>query len=188
MGLAGVPRIDLLALPAGLLCRAPVGGDERAVQDEIGKSLLSGLVQGLAQGRCLRGEDIDGLVLVPVSGGLGDPEARAQPADVRPVTEPGQREDRLLPAGQGTRPGPGAELAAVLCQEPGHEHRELERDVKDDTIRQHAEPPGRYGSCGETSCTGGSAPARGSPAMSACLPYLHRLVTTRFDLRACAVV
>lgn len=30
---------------------APVRGDERAVQDEVGKSLFSGLVQGLAEGR-----------------------------------------------------------------------------------------------------------------------------------------
>ena len=73
------------------------------------------------------------------------PKPGAQPADVRPVPEPGQREDRLLPAGQGTRPVPGADLAAVICQQPGHEHGQLERDVKDDTIRQHAEPPGRRG-------------------------------------------
>ena len=41
---------------------------------------------------------------------------------------------------QGTGPVPGTELAPVLCQQPGHEHHELERDVKDDTIGQHAEP------------------------------------------------
>ena len=58
----------------------------------------------------------------------------------------------------------------MLGQQPGHEGRQLERDVEHDTIRQHAEPPDRYGSCGETSCTGGSALSRGSPAMSACLP------------------
>jgi hypothetical protein len=39
--------------------RAPVGGDERAVQDEVGKSLLYGPFQGLAQRRRLRGEDFD---------------------------------------------------------------------------------------------------------------------------------
>ena len=39
--LAGVPLIDLPALPAGLLVRAAVGGDERAVQDEVGKPLLT---------------------------------------------------------------------------------------------------------------------------------------------------
>jgi hypothetical protein len=90
MGLAGVPLIDLLPLLAGLLVRAPVGGDEGAVQDQVGKSLLSGLFQGLAQRGRLRGEDLDGLVLVPAGGGLGDPEALAQPADLRPVPEPRQ--------------------------------------------------------------------------------------------------
>src|SRR5690348_6704137 len=170
MRLAGVPGIDLFALLAGLLARAPVGGDERAVQDEVGNPLPGGPVQGLAQRRGLRGEHVDGLVLVPVGGGLGDPEAGAQAADVRPVPEPGQREDRLLPAGQGTGPGPGAELPAMLRQQARYEGRQLERDIEHDTIRQHAEPPGRYGSCGETSCTGGSALSRRSPAMSACLP------------------
>ena len=161
--LAGVPLVYFLPFPAGFLVRAPVRGDEGAVQDEVGKSLLNGPVQGLAQRRRRRGEHLDGLVLVPVCGGLRDPEARAQPADVRPVPEPRQREDRLLPAGQGTGPIPGADLAAVLGQQARHEHRQLEGDVKGDTIGQHAEPPaGR--TCGETSCTGGSALSRGSPA------------------------
>jgi hypothetical protein len=84
---------------------------------------------------------------------------------------PGSGEDRLLPAGQGACPVPGADLLAVICQQPGHEQHQWQRDVKDDTIGQHAEPPGRYGSCGETSCTGGSAPSQGSPVMSAHCPY-----------------
>jgi hypothetical protein len=60
---------------------------------------------------------------------------------IRAVPEAGQREDRPLAAGQGAGPVPGAKLAAVLRQQPGHEHRQLERDVKDDPIGQHAEPP-----------------------------------------------
>jgi hypothetical protein len=80
----------------------------------------------------LRGEHLDSLVLVPAGGGLRDPEPLAQPPDVRPVPEPGQREDRLLPAGQGR----GSDLAAVLCRRARHEHHELERDVKDDPIGQ----------------------------------------------------
>ena len=119
-----------------------------------------------------------GLILVPVGGGLGDPEAGAQPADVRPVPEPRQREDRLLPAAQGARSVPGADLAAVRGQQARHERDQWQRDVKDDTIGQHAEPPGRYGSCGETSCTGGSAPSRGSPVMSARLPVAARMGVT----------
>src|SRR6266702_5115712 len=155
--LPGVPLVYFLPFPAGLLVRAPVRGDQRAVQDQIGKPLLNGPVQGLAQRGRLRGEHLDGLVLVPVRGGLRDPETLAQPGDVRAVPEPRQREDRLLPAGQGTRPVPGTELAPVICQQPGHEHHQWQRDVKNDTIGQHAEPPGRRGILVETSSTGGSA-------------------------------
>ena len=37
---------------------------------------------------------------------------------------------------------PGAHLAAALRQQSGHEHDQLERDVKDDTTGQHgAFPP-----------------------------------------------
>jgi hypothetical protein len=54
MCLAGVLGVDLLALLAGLLARAPVGGDQCAVLDEVGKPLRNGLVQGLAQCGCLR--------------------------------------------------------------------------------------------------------------------------------------
>jgi hypothetical protein len=43
-------------------------------------------------------------------------------------------------------------------------------DVKGDTMRQHAEPPGTGRDFGETSCAGGSAPSRESPIMSVCLP------------------
>lgn len=46
------------------------------------------------------------------------------------------------------------DLAAVLSQQPGHEQGELERDVKDDTIGQHAEPPATEGILAGTSCTG----------------------------------
>ena len=170
MSLAGVPLVDFLPLLAGLLVRAPVRGDERAVQDEVGKSLLHGPFQGLAQRGRRRGQDFDGLVFVPVRGGLGDPEALAQPPDVRPVPEPRQGEHRLLPAGQGTRPVPGADLAAVSGQQARHEQHQWQRDVKDDTIGQHAEPPGRRGILVETSSTGGSAFPRGSACASACPP------------------
>jgi hypothetical protein len=94
----------------------------------------------------------------------------AKPPDVRPVPEPGQGEDRLLPAGQGTRPGTGADLAAVLCQQARHEQHQGQRDVKDDTIGQRAGPPATDGILVETSLYRGSAPAGGSPVLSARLP------------------
>ena len=88
----------------------------------------------------------------------------------RPVPEPPQGEHRLLgPAVRAHVPVPGADLAAVICQQPGHEHHQWQRDVKDDTIGQHAEPPEPEGILVETSCTGGSA-FPGSRCVSACLP------------------
>jgi hypothetical protein len=45
----------------------------------------------------------------------------------------------------------------VSGQQARHEHHQWQRDVKDDTIGQHAEPPEPEGILVETSCTGGSA-------------------------------
>ena len=112
----------------------------------------------------------DGFVQVPVGGGLGDPEAVAEPGDIGTVPEPGQGEDCLFPAGQRSRPAPGADLAAVIGQQVREERGQLDGHVEHDTIGQHAEPPGSQWIFSETSSTGGSAPARGSCAMSACLP------------------
>ncbi len=109
---------------AGCLVRAPVRGDEGAVQDQVGKPLLNGLFQGTRA------------AWVPWRRGLRRPRPysgrrwpgrsrRPGPAgDVRPVPEPRQDEHCLLPAGQGTRPVPGAELTAVSRQQRGHEHRQ----------------------------------------------------------------
>ena len=179
--LAGVPLVDLPALPAGLLVRASVGGDQRAVQDQVRKPLLNGLLQGFVQRGRLRGEHLDGLVLVPVRGGLGDPESLAQPADVRAVPEPSQREDCLLPAGQGARPVPGADLAAVICQQPGHERHQWQRDVKDDDrTARGASGTGR--DLGRDLLYRGSAFPRGSRYMSACLPVTRYARNAEFTL------
>jgi hypothetical protein len=85
-----------------------------------------------------------------------------------PGTRPARRPPASSRSGHGSRPG--CRTPAMLRQQARHEGRQLERDIEHDTIRQHTETPGRYGSCGETFCTGGSALSRGSPAMSACLP------------------
>ena len=61
----------------------------------------------------LFGEHLNRLVQVAVRGGPGQAETATQPGDVRFVAEPGQRVQRLPPAGQqpGARPGtPGTPL------------------------------------------------------------------------------
>jgi len=45
-----VPFVYFCALLAGCLVGAAVGGDEGAVEDQVGKSLLSDFPQGLVQG------------------------------------------------------------------------------------------------------------------------------------------
>ena len=49
-GLAGVPHVDGLAFAAGGLGLTPVGGDERAVEDDVGPALGGDPVEGLMQG------------------------------------------------------------------------------------------------------------------------------------------
>jgi hypothetical protein len=105
-----VPFVYFCALLAGFLVGAAVGGDEGAVEDQVGKSLLSDFLQGVVQGGGQCPEDFDALVLVPVGGGLRDPEALAEAGEARPVAEPGEDEDGLLVAGQGAGSVPGAEF------------------------------------------------------------------------------
>jgi hypothetical protein len=81
------------------------------------KSLFNSVFQGVVETGGLRLEHFDALVLVAVGGGLGDAEALAETAEIRLVAESGQDELRLLPAGQGTGPVPGAEFLPVLPQE-----------------------------------------------------------------------
>ena len=103
-----VPFVDFCALLAGFLVGAAVGGDEGAVEDQVGKSLLSGFLQGVVQGGGQCPEDFGALVLVPAGGGLRDPGALAEAGEARPVAEPGEDEDGLLVAGQGAGSVPGA--------------------------------------------------------------------------------
>lgn len=135
-----VPFVYFCALLAGFLVGAAVGGDEGAVEDQVGKSLLSDFLQGVVQGGGQCPEDFDALVLVPVGGGLRDPEALAEAGETRPVAEPGEDEDGLLVAGQGAGSVPGAEFLPAFPQEVRNLDHELERDVKSDTIGDHAEP------------------------------------------------
>jgi hypothetical protein len=98
-----VPFVYFCALLAGFLVGAAVGGDEGAVEDRVGKSLLSGFLQGVVQGGGQCPEDFDALVLVPVGGGLRDPEALAKPSQ-------------------------GGSVACGLCISPGEDQRARDHD------------------------------------------------------------
>ena len=118
--LAGVPLVDLLALPAGLLVRAPVGGDERAVQDQVGKPSASGLVQrSRSSARPRRAPRRPR----PCTGTRWPARSRSRgPAGgCRPC--PGTTPARRPPASSSSARGslPRADLAAVRGQQPRHE-------------------------------------------------------------------
>src|SRR6202034_2222464 len=73
VGLAGVPQVDDRALDAAGRFLAPVAGDDRAVQDLVGKAVLPRSFQRLAQAGGLPGEHVDDLVSAAAGGGPGDP-------------------------------------------------------------------------------------------------------------------
>jgi len=50
------PQVDLLALDAGGLLAAPVGGEDLPVEDHVGQALILGPVGGVVQVRGLVGE------------------------------------------------------------------------------------------------------------------------------------
>lgn len=97
LGLARVPLVGTLAVGA---CHA-VAGDEGAVWDHVAHTLLLALVQNPVQVRALVGQDVDGLVQVAVTGGLGDARIAGQAAHASGFTEPAQGEERLAERAQG---------------------------------------------------------------------------------------
>jgi hypothetical protein len=76
--LAGIPQVDDLAFHADGWLLAPVGGDDLPVQDHVGKTLIPGSLQRLAQLWGLFGQDDDDLVQVLVGGGPRDAMAAGE--------------------------------------------------------------------------------------------------------------
>jgi hypothetical protein len=93
-------RVDGLAADADGRLPAPVGGDDRAVQDHVREAVLPGPLQRLVQVRGLAGEHRDHLVQVPVGGGPRDRMVTGQRIRAGPVAEPPQAQHRLPEAGQ----------------------------------------------------------------------------------------
>jgi hypothetical protein len=132
------PIVDGLTITC---CRARHRWDISAKprSDQVRKALLSGLVQGLTQRGRLRGQHLDGLVLVPVRGGLGDPEAGpGGGCPAGPGTRPTRRPPASSRSGHGSRPGYRARAGALPAARTRTPRVGTER--QDDTIGQHAEP------------------------------------------------
>lgn len=102
VGVAGVPRIDLLACDAGGLLTQAVGGEDLAVQDHVARPAVLGLLQSVVQVRCLLGERGDDLVDVAVPGCVRDTVVARERDIGRPaetIAVP------ALPAGSTSTPG-----------------------------------------------------------------------------------
>ena len=170
MRLPGVPQVDDLAFDADGRLFAPVAGDDLPVQDHVGKALVPGPLQRLAQFRGLLGEHRNHLVQVAVSGGPRDAVITGQRVRGGAVAEPAHAQHRLPKAGQRPAPARGAAPPALLGQQLRDELHQFPGDVKRGTIGDHVEPSAEDGSCGETFFYWGSTPMFSQPGSSACLP------------------
>jgi hypothetical protein len=143
VGFSGVPEVDGFAFHAGGLLVAAVGGEDLAVQDQVGQTLLCGLFQGFVQVRGLLGEDFDDFVEVAVGGGARDAVISAQSGDIGTLAEPAQAQHGLQVAGQGPAVLAGAASAALVVEQAAHVLGEFPRDVEHGRICDHGEPLGQ---------------------------------------------
>ncbi|GAA5179076.1 hypothetical protein GCM10023322_07970 [Rugosimonospora acidiphila] len=124
LALARPPQVG----PVRAGSRDPVGVDERAVQVDVGVACDFRRGQCRVQVRGERGEHVDALVQVVVGGALGDPVVGGELADTGVVREPAQHKHRLRERAQCPGVAPGADLGAMLLQQPGQEPHGLPPD------------------------------------------------------------
>lgn len=136
-GLSGVPQVDGFAVDAAGLFPAAVGGDDGAVQDQVGEALIDGAPQDLVQVGCLIGQDVDDLVDVAVGGGAGDAVVAAEGGPVGAVAKPVQSHHRLRKAGQRPRTRAGAQSPAFGRQQLGEMVNQFLGNVERGTIGDH---------------------------------------------------
>lgn len=129
-----------LPFDAGGLFAQPVAGEQLAVQDDVTRAVVVGLLQRFVQIRSLRGEHADDLVEIAVAGGPGDAVVTGQRGDVAVLAEPPQREHRLVEAGQRPAVLTGAAFAALGAQQPAEVLGEFAGDVEHGTIGNQGEP------------------------------------------------
>jgi len=123
---AGVSQVDDLAFGAEGRSFAPVGGDDRAVGDDVRQAVVLGPFQRVTQVRGLGGGHVDHLIPVPVGGGPGSPMVAGHASGLvrsrnqrRPSTACRKQVNVQLPFGV-SRPAPlggqqpGGELRSAL--------------------------------------------------------------------------
>ncbi len=169
MGLAGVPQVNDIAFHADGLLLAPVGGDDRTVEDHMRIALGRGPLQRRAQLGGLVCEHRDDLVQVPVGGGPRDAVIAGERVRGGAIAEPPQPQHRLPKAGQHPASARGAAPLALGEQQLRNEPGQFPGDVKRGTIGDHAEPSVE-GDLWRDLFYWGSTPIFRQPGSSACLP------------------
>jgi hypothetical protein len=112
----------------------PVGGDQGAVEDDVGVAGGLGSQQRPAQRRLARGEHVDGLVAVGVGGGRGDGVVAGQLGHAGVVEQPAQRQHRLLAGGQRSGALPGAPAYPLAVEQLGQEHDAVLGHIEDNGV------------------------------------------------------
>jgi hypothetical protein len=119
----------------------PVAGEQLAVQDDVARAVVVGLLRSFVQVWSLRGEHADDLVAIAVeiavAGDPGDAVVMGQRSDVTAVSELPQREHRLMEAGQRSAAATRTTLAAFGSQQPADIRGEFAGHVEHRTIGDH---------------------------------------------------
>lgn len=119
----------------------PVGGDEGAVQAQVGQpgDVRSG--EHVVQVWCVRGDHVQRLMQVAVGGGVTDAGVAGKGVQVRAVTQPPQHEQHLVVHGRGPLPRAGAWPAPMPGDPPGDRAENGCGHVETGTMR-HQRAPG----------------------------------------------
>ena len=151
MVLAGEPQVV-----TGLGSRGdPIGGDQRAVQAQVGLAGGVRLGEDMVQVRGVRGDGVQALVQIAIGGGVADGRVGGERMQVDAVAQPAQHQQHLSMHGGRALPRPRLGTAPDPGNPPGHRPQDGCGHVQAGTMR-HGELPGkRSGVFGETTLTPG---------------------------------
>lgn len=117
--------------------RQAVGGNQGAVQGQVGPTVFLRLALGLVEVRSVGGQHVDALVQVPVGSGLGQAEVAGQVDDPRRVAAPAQDELRLGPGRACPLVRTGVVGHAVAVQQAGEVVQGFSGYVADGRVDKH---------------------------------------------------
>ncbi len=139
---SGVPQMDRGALGADGGVGDAVGGDQGAVDDDVGSARGEAFTQHVGKFRRLGGEHVDAFVEVPVAGGDRDAGIACQGRDRCALPEPAQYQHRVRERGQCASAAAGTSFAAVDLQQLRQILAERSGNVERGRIGDHVGPSG----------------------------------------------